>query len=73
MVSPPPASRPTPGHAPFTGRPKLPGHEYKIIERPFDPGDVMELEGWRVMFVLNCQRHAHGNGYVLTLFIEKDQ
>jgi hypothetical protein len=73
VVAKPPHPRSSPGHAPNTGRPKLPGREYKIIERAFDPGDVMELEGWHVLSVINNQRHAHGNGYVLTLFIESDQ
>lgn len=65
-----PVPKDNPGHAPNTGRPKLPGLKYKVIERAFDPGDVMELDGWRVVEVINTVRHAHGNGYVLTLFIE---
>lgn len=61
------------GHVPNTGKPSLPGLEYKIIERAFDPGDVMEIKGWRVKHVINTQRHAHGNGYVLTLFLESTE
>lgn len=67
------AKRPVPkkdaGHAPNTGRPKA-THEYKMLRRGIDPGDVVVIDGWHVHSVVSC--FSNGSSAEVILWLEKD-